>query len=166
MKLTPLLLSLVFVAAQAQTNQINGVVSEVHDGDTMTLTSDKVIHKVRLAEVDAPELKQSFGKESRESLSKAAMGKNAIALCTPKDRYGRNICKVSVDDVDLGAYQMSRGMTWAYVGYAKKGSPVFGLEAKAKKAKAGLWSESNPGAPWDFRNPKTAVVQTPATPCK
>jgi micrococcal nuclease len=166
MKRTPLLLSLFFWAAQAQANQLHGVVSKVQDGDTLTLKSGETTHKVRLAEIDAPELKQAFGKESRESLLSVALGKDATAFCSPKDRFGRNICKVLVDGSDLGAHQMSRGMAWVYVGYAKKGSPMFGLEATAKNVKAGLWSESNPVAPWDFRKQKTAAPQTQATPCK
>lgn len=155
MKLIPVLLSLFVLTAQAEVTLLQGVVSKVQDGDTLALTSDKATYKVRLAEIDAPELKQSFGKEAKESLTQVAMGKNVTAHCASRDIYGRYICKVLFNDSDLAMHQMNRGMAWVYVGYAKKSSPMFKLEAKAKKDKTGLWKETSPVAPWVFRKQKT-----------
>ena len=47
------------------------------DGDTLTvLTASKRQHKIRLAEIDAPE-KQAFGTKSKQSLSELCFGKEA-----------------------------------------------------------------------------------------
>jgi len=42
----------------------------VHDGDSITfLTADEEQVKIRLEEIDAPELKQAFGTKSKQALS-------------------------------------------------------------------------------------------------
>ena len=49
---------------------LEGRVVGVHDGDTVTLS---MVHnqqlKIRLAQIDAPELDQAFGQRSKQSLS-------------------------------------------------------------------------------------------------
>lgn len=42
-----------------------GLVVSVHDGDTLTVLVGKQQIKVRLAEIDAPELGQPYGQRSR-----------------------------------------------------------------------------------------------------
>ena len=48
---------------------LSGKVIKIYDGDTITIMAKEKI-KVRLFGIDAPELKQEFGKESREHLEK------------------------------------------------------------------------------------------------
>jgi len=50
-------------------NSADGLVVSVHDGDTLTVLVGKQQVKVRLAEIDAPELRQPFGNRSRQSLA-------------------------------------------------------------------------------------------------
>lgn len=54
-----------------------GVVVSVHDGDTLTMLVEKQQVKVRLAEIDAPELRQAFGNRSKESLASLRYDKPA-----------------------------------------------------------------------------------------
>ena len=42
-------------------------------------------------------------------------------------------------------------MAWVYVRYAAKGSPLHTVEAKAKAARRGLWTDPEPVAPWEWR---------------
>ena len=53
-----------------------GKVIKVIDGDTITVTDKKEVeYEVQLEGIDAPELKQDFGKESTQSLTKLLKGK-------------------------------------------------------------------------------------------
>ena len=54
------ILALVLTSAEAAT--LSGRVVGVHDGDSITvLDASHTQHKIRLAGIDAPELKQAFG---------------------------------------------------------------------------------------------------------
>ena len=56
-----------------------GRVVGIHDGDTITLLdASKTQHKIRLAGIDAPELKQAFGTRSRQNLSNMAYDRDAV----------------------------------------------------------------------------------------
>jgi len=46
--------------------ELRGVVVRVTDGDTIVMKVGADQHKIRLSGVDAPELAQEFGKQSRE----------------------------------------------------------------------------------------------------
>ncbi|MBA4143947.1 MAG: thermonuclease family protein [Nitrosospira sp.] len=78
------------------------------DGDTLTvLTATKRQHKIRLAEIDAPEKHQPFGTKSKQFLSDLCFGKEAeIAPCV-KDRYQRIVARVKCGGVDANAEQIN-----------------------------------------------------------
>ena len=123
----------------------------VSDGDTVTiLTASKERVKVRLAEIDAPESKQSFGARSKQSLSEICFGKQAVFSRGNSDRYGRVISRISCNGIDAQAHQVKNGMAWVYEKYASD-KKLYGFERDARSQKKGLWSESNPVPPWDFR---------------
>jgi endonuclease YncB( thermonuclease family) len=52
-------------------------VVRVVDGDSLIVLADRQELRVRLKEIDAPELKQSFGKRSRQSLADMCAAKRA-----------------------------------------------------------------------------------------
>ena len=152
MKLLLLILCLVG-AAHAQI-EVSGTVTKVYDGDSLHITAKQAVYKVRLAEIDAPELKQSFGKESRAALTEAALNQNATANCSSKDRYSRYICNVSIAGNDLSTLQVRQGMAWVYIAYSRKKSHLFLEEHSARQRRLGLWGETSPTAPWEFRKLK------------
>jgi micrococcal nuclease len=69
----------------------------IHDGDTLRVRSSKgEVIKVRFACVDAPELKQPLGQESRNylrSMINEAGGKVKIQI-VDVDRYGRSLGEI------------------------------------------------------------------------
>ena len=53
---------------------LSGKVVSVHDGDTITILTEEKQVKVRLFGIDAPELKQPFGRKSKEFLASMIAG--------------------------------------------------------------------------------------------
>lgn len=123
----------------------------VHDGDTLTVLVEKQQIKVRLAEIDAPELQQPFGNRSKQSLAELCFQVTAKVEQIARDRYGRSVGKVECAGVDAGAHQVATGMAWVYDRYSKSSSPLYRLQDGAKAARRGLWAESEPVPPWEWR---------------
>lgn len=129
----------------------------VADGDTITLLdSSKTQHKIRLDGIDAPERAQPFGSKSGEHLAGLVAGRQAVAQCSKRDRYGRHICRVLVAGVDANLAQIRAGMAWFYRYYADELPPdrrgqYADAESQAQADKRGLWTDPSPIPPWDWR---------------
>jgi endonuclease YncB( thermonuclease family) len=116
----------------------------------------KTRHRIRLDGIDAPERSQPYGQRARQSLADLAHGRTAQAHCDKVDRYGRAVCRVTVDGVDVGLEQIKRGLAWHYVRYANEQgiverSAYEQAERAARTSGAGLWSFRDPTPPWDYR---------------
>lgn len=123
----------------------------ISDGDTMTvLINEHEQIKVRLAEIDAPEKAQPFGKRSKQSLSDLCYQHTAVIERIDIDRYGRTVGKVQCDRVNVNEEQIRKGMAWVYRKYLRDHSLLL-LEQKAKSSRLGLWAESEPIPPWEWR---------------
>jgi endonuclease YncB( thermonuclease family) len=139
---------------------IDGRVVGVHDGDTITvLDSTKTQHKIRLAGIDAPELKQAFGHASKKHLSDLVYDRGVTLDCGKTDKYKREVCVVMIDGKDANLAQIEAGMAWWYRKYQKEQSArqktdYEAAEVVAKEARIGLWQDAEPTAPWDFRKGK------------
>ena len=124
----------------------------VQDGDTLTcLDENNQQQKVRLAEIDAPELGQDFGKVSREALASMVFGKTVEVVDDGKDRYGRWIGHVIVNGSDVNREMVATGNAWHYAAYSKDQS-LAQLQSQARAQQIGLWAQPNPVAPWQFRS--------------
>jgi len=109
-----------FYLSDAQAEPFVGKVVGIADGDTLTvLTASKQQHKIRLAEIDAPEKNQPFGSKSKQSLSDLWFGKEAEAIPRAVDRYKRTVARVRCAGVDANLEQVNCGMAWVYRKYAK-----------------------------------------------
>lgn len=74
--------------------QIQGHVIRVLDGDTLEILQDKKPVRVRLANIDAPEKKQPFGRWSATQLKDLVAGKPVTVQYAQTDRYGRILGRV------------------------------------------------------------------------
>lgn len=146
------------LAVQAET--ITGRVVGIADGDTVTvLDAQKVQHKIRLSGIDAPEKSQPFGNRSKESLSDLAFDKTVVVETEKRDRYGREVGKILVNGRDVNLIQVERGMAWHYKAYEREQSAddrklYDAAEISARTVRKGLWRDSEPTAPWDYRKAK------------
>jgi len=155
MKFIVMLFLLVWQAGSAGT--IQGLVVAIADGDTITLLdAEKVQHKIRLGSIDAPEKKQAFGNRSKQSLSDLIFSKRVSVETGKTDRYGRQIGKILVDGMDANLEQVTRGFAWHYKAYEREQSANERVlydfaESKARAARRGLWGDSEPIPPWEWR---------------
>lgn len=139
---------------------LQGEVVGLADGDTITvLDARHKQHKVRLAGIDAPEKRQPFGSRSTESLSAMSFRRQVMVEWTKTDRYGRIIGKVAIGGVDICLEQVKQGMAWHYKTYEREQRPedreaYAAAEAQARRNRVGLWRDSSPVPPWDFRKVK------------
>lgn len=106
--------------------------------------------KVRLAEIDAPEKRQPFGQRSRQALADLCFQKTARICTATTDRYGRTVARVECAGVDANAEMVRRGMAWVYTRY-QTDAGLIRLEAQARERRAGLWADSSPQPPWEWR---------------
>jgi endonuclease YncB( thermonuclease family) len=135
---------------------LEGRVVGVHDGDTVTLLmADHQQLKIRLAQLDAPEIGQAFGQRSKQSLSDMVFNKAIQVEKETIDKYGRTVGTIFVAGIDVNAEMIRRGAAWVYRKYAKD-QLLFQLEAQAKKDKRGLWNlpENERIPPWEWRHLK------------
>jgi endonuclease YncB( thermonuclease family) len=130
---------------------VRGRVVSVHDGDTLTVLVERRQVKVRLTDIDAPELKQPFGTRSRQSLAELCFGKDATLDVRGQDRYKRTLATVTCAGTDANAEQVRRGYAWTYTRYVRANSPLFAIESEARSAHRGLWADAAAVAPWAWR---------------
>lgn len=139
---------------------IIGMVQKVVDGDTIHLTDDNgKLYKIRLLGIDAPEMDQSFGIESRQMLVNLIEGKRVIIDFRKKDKYKRILGKIFYDDMDINLTMISNGLAWHYKRYRKDQSkrdvPIYSeAEQIAKENAIGLWSDTAFIPPWEWRQNK------------
>ena len=128
---------------------LSGKVVSIHDGDTITLLQDKQQIKVRLFGIDAPELKQPYGKKSKQFLANLMAGEVVEVNENGKDRYKRTIGTIYLNGADINAQMVENGYAWAYRKFSKK---YTAQESRAKKQGLGLWRDKEPTPPWVFRH--------------
>lgn len=142
--------ALIFLSLSLYSAEIIGRVIKVADGDTITvLDVDNKKHKIRLAKIDAPELKQSYGIKSKNYLKSLIYNKPIKVLYSSIDRYKRILGIVYLGDKEINLIMLENGLAWHY--YTDKTPSYIQAEKSARDKKIGLWSESNPINPYIFR---------------
>jgi endonuclease YncB( thermonuclease family) len=137
-------------------------VVRVKDGDTVVVEPANGGKRItcRLYGIDAPETPkqhqsgQPYGGEAKEALQELVMGRQLEVIFTGDTTYGRQVCRLEVEGVDVNREMVRRGMAWAYLQYLKRphASSYMTAEEEARKVKRGLWREGNPTPPWEFRH--------------
>jgi endonuclease YncB( thermonuclease family) len=123
----------------------------VHDGDSITVydgTRPQI--KVRLAQIDAPELKQPYGPDAKKQLSTLIYGQQVKIIPTGKDRYGRTLAEVEYRGQWVNLQMVSLGAAWRYDKYSKNPA-LLTAQQQARQAKRGLWRAAAPVTPWEWR---------------
>ncbi|MBU7045586.1 MAG: thermonuclease family protein [Theionarchaea archaeon] len=112
------------------------------DGDTFRLSTGET---VRLIGIDAPELSQPGGEESREYLAHLILGRNITLKkgYEDRDKYNRLLRFVYLGNLCINEEMIRQG--YAEARYLSPNDPIRGyyiqLEMGAKITKAGLWHD-------------------------
>ncbi|HHJ0507937.1 TPA: thermonuclease family protein, partial [Escherichia coli] len=120
--------------------EIQGKVIRVLDGDTIEVLQDKKPVRIRLANIDAPEKKQAFGRWSANQLKALLAGQSVTVSYTQTDRYGRIIGHVfTTNGTDASRFMVQSGAAWVYERYNVDES-LPALQREAQEQKRGLWA--------------------------
>jgi endonuclease YncB( thermonuclease family) len=125
----------------AQAEEFDAKVIAVMDGDTVMVLRDGQKVKVRLANIDAPESDQAYGKESRQALLDSVFHKQVHINSQAIDSYGRMVAEVSVNGHSVNEAQVRNGMAWEY-SHFHRNKRYLALNKQAQAAQRGLWGQS------------------------
>ncbi|EAJ1622746.1 thermonuclease [Campylobacter upsaliensis] len=137
--------------------ELTGKVSKVIDGDTIELLAktskenpyNHIIKlKIRLYGIDAPELKQAYGKEAKEFLSALVLKQEVSLIIENKDKYDRFVGTLFLKGQDINKEMVKNGYAHAYESFSKK---YLAEQADAKMFKLGLWQDERVVKPSEFR---------------
>ena len=129
---------------------LQGVVTRVIDGDTLRFNvSGQPAVEVRLAQIDAPEICQPWGAESKRALSELALNKPAALRPTGRDPQGRSIGVLMVDGVSVNQRLVQEGHAWSLMGRNGRG-PLIKEERMAQALDRGLHAARGAVKPADF----------------
>jgi len=139
---------------------IRGTVTKVSDGDTVIIRpfSGKLF-KCRLYGVDAPEVShngkpgQPYGNAAERELTNLVLHTTVDVTLTGDKTFDREVCIIKKMGVDINREMVKRGCAWAYRAYLSGpyASEYIDAENEARKMRRGLWQQTNPIPPWEFR---------------
>lgn len=144
--------SLLVLSLASQARTFEGVVTHVTDGDSVWVrpASGAAPRQVRLQGIDAPEICQAFGAPSRDALAARVLHRRVAVNSSMRDSYQRTLGRVSMDGQDLGAWMVGRGYAWSYR-FRRDAGPYAAQEARARRARLGLWLDGSAMEPREFR---------------
>ncbi len=128
------------------------VVTRVTDGDTVWVRplTGGIPRKVRIEGIDAPEICQAFGPESREALAHHVLNRRVTVVADSRDDYQRTVARLRLGQGDIGRWLVTHGYAWSYRFHGSPG-PYPREEARARTRRLGLWAAGKPELPRDFR---------------
>lgn len=130
----------------------DGQVVRIVDGDTLAVQGQAGEVLIRLWGVDAPEMDQVWGMESKVALGLMCFGATVHVDVVDVDRYKRRVCTIRLPDGrDVSNEMLRLGAAWWYQDYAPRDAAKKGLQAQAQAAKIGLWSLPHE-PPWTHRH--------------
>ena len=87
----------------ALSSTFDGKIIKIIDGDTVYFqaNNDDDYKKLRLVGIDAPEMKQPFGYQSKQCLANLINNKHVQIISFGEDRYKRTLAKILIEKIDI-----------------------------------------------------------------
>ncbi len=159
--LISLLLSTLIKTITAQSTIIP---SYIIDGDTFKAGN----LTYRIMSIDAPELNQPHGKQSKNKLDSLIKLKPINITTQEKDAYGRILCKPTINGKRIDSILIRNGTAWHYKEFNNE-TMLKQMQIYAQQNKIGLWKDNCKPAlyPPEFRKlkAKTKKIYIEATNC-
>ena len=108
------------------------------DGDTIRAEVEGKERKIRLDDIDAPEMNQPFGVQSRNFLIRLLDKKDITVVFQGKGSYGRPLGQIYANDENVNVLMIKSGFAWVYDRYVKDSS-LYKYQDQAKAENLGLW---------------------------
>ena len=159
-----LVIVVLLFSAQASPKTITGEVVVIHQGDTFTIKSilpngNEKLYKIRLSNIDTPELKQPFGKKANFFTASLIFGEEVQIQYEMVDFYGRLIGTVILPEgKTLNEKLIGVGLAWHYRVVPFPNPLLERLQYKAWRKKIGFWVDPSPIPPWEFRREKELAM--------
>ena len=128
-------------------------ITKVIDGDTIIAKLGGNLVRVRLAEIDAPEIGQPWGLHAKKALEAKVLGISINLEVIDVDRYDRLVARLNLDGRQINRELVGEGHAWVYRRYMRDESLLID-ETNAIKRKQGLWGKASQVAPWEWRRGK------------
>jgi endonuclease YncB( thermonuclease family) len=140
-------------------NVLYGRVISITDGDTFKAKIQGAVMNFRMADIDAPETDQPYGREARSMLTAALEGKDVVMLRVGSDTYGRFVVHAWIANLHVNRELVAQGAAWFYTEYARDNC-LYEVENEARDAKRGLWALplEKRIEPWVWRQRKRAAA--------
>jgi micrococcal nuclease len=136
---------------------ISGTVLSVGDGDTFRAKERDKVFTIRLACIDAPEIKQKpYGVVAANRLKQLLpIGQPVTLEIISTDRYARKVAQVYSGNTSINLALVQEGYAVVYSQYLKScpelRERLLTAQASAKSRRVGIWAQDNPAMPWDYR---------------
>lgn len=156
-------------------DSLDGVVTAVSDGDTLTLNTSYGNAVIRLFAIDAPEATchgfsdkvctetgQPGATASKLHLRALTLNKNVVVKLGQGMSGKRLVGTVIADGKDINLEMVKAGHAWHYKYFAKNQTSEDNqaytfAENNARHLRNGLWEGSNPIAPWVWRKQHKSI---------
>ena len=128
-------------------------VSKVVDGDSLEVKRAGHTIKLRLWGIDAPEMRQSYGKQAKARLAVMVNGRRIEVRGKDIDAYHRLVALVWVDGQLVNEEMVRQGAAWVYRHYCREQicDNWQSLQDDARSAGRGLWADGKAIPPWQER---------------
>lgn len=156
-------------AATANAGTLFGTVTEIYDGDTISLICLKRPLKVHLVGIEAPDPDQPYADVAKQHLSDLILNKLVVVHYSGLGDDALILGKVILKDTDIGAQMLRDGVAWYDKNYdnilTENQRQVYAAsELAARNERRGIWQDSNPISPWDFRESRRLGEISKASP--
>lgn len=129
---------------------IVGKVTRVSDGDTVILIDSKgKKKKIRLDGIDAPEIGQEYGDESKVFVEKLVLNKKVKVKVIGIDKYDRVLGIVYSNDLNVNEELLANGLAWQY--HYNENRKYTQLVQSAKAKRLNIWSKRDAQDPYNWR---------------
>lgn len=125
-------------------------VVKVVDGDSLEVLRGREAIRIRLEGIDCPERGQPWSQRAKQFTSKSTFDRVVQVRVKTRDRYGRLVARVIAEGRDVSPALLEAGLAWHYKQYNQE-PELARLEAEARAARRGLWSDPDPIPPWEWR---------------
>lgn len=129
---------------------LSAEITYFYDGDTVKIKDANREFKLRITDIDAPELNQTYGKKSRRAIMQLCQNAQVQLQIFGIDKYQRNLGKLQCNQQDVSVFMVKNGHAWFNNRYSNDGNLAF-LQQTAQQSHAGLWNNKKPTPPWQWR---------------